>query len=64
MLLYWCRQTITTQQTTTQTEENNMILSGKDLFNYRVNQIKTMALMVGGVVGMIGFMMTMFVMYC
>ena len=41
-----------------------MILSGKDLFNYRVNQIKTMALMVGGVVGMIGFMMTMFVMYC
>lgn len=41
-----------------------MILSGKDLFNYRVNQIKTVAAMVGGVVGMIGFMMTMFIMYC
>ena len=40
-----------------------MILSGKDLFNYRVNQIKTMAVMVGGVVGMIGFMATMFIMY-
>lgn len=41
-----------------------MILSGKDLFNYRVNQIKTVATMVGGVVGAISFMMIMFVMYC
>ena len=40
-----------------------MILSGKDLFNYRVNQIKTVALMVSGVVGMIGFMMATFAMF-
>ena len=40
-----------------------MILSGKALFNYRVNQIKTVAAMVGGVLGMIGFMITMFAMF-
>lgn len=66
MLLYRHKEqnnTHNTHNTTTQTEENKMILSGKDLFNYRVNQIKTVALMVGSVVGMIGFMITIFVMY-
>ena len=41
-----------------------MILSGKDLFNYRVNQIKTVAMMVAGVVGMISFMMFTFINCC
>lgn len=60
MILYRRKQTTHT----TQMEENKMILSGKDLFNYRVNQIKTVAAMVGGVVGTISFMMFMFANFC
>lgn len=36
-----------------------MILSGKDLFNYRVNQIKKVALMFVSVAAMVSFMLLM-----
>lgn len=36
-----------------------MILSGKDLFNYRVNQIKKVALMLTSIVAMVSALMAM-----
>jgi hypothetical protein len=45
-------------------EEHNMILSGKDLMMYRLNQIKRLALMTASVLAMTAFMMLMVVAYC
>lgn len=36
-----------------------MILTGKALFNYRMNQIKKVALMIASVLAMVSFMMMM-----
>jgi hypothetical protein len=41
-----------------------MILSGKDLMMYRLNQIKELAAMVASVLAMTAFMMFMVVAYC
>lgn len=41
-----------------------MFLSGKALFMYRLNQIKTFALMVSCVAGAFYFMLIMFINYC
>ena len=41
-----------------------MILSGKDLFNYRVKQIKNFGVMFVGVFAMVFFMALMCIAYC
>lgn len=41
-----------------------MFLSGKDLLMYRLNQIKTLALMISCVAGMLYFLTIMFITYC
>ena len=40
-----------------------MILSGKDLFNYRVNQIKKIAIGAASVLAMVGSMLLMCIIY-
>ena len=41
-----------------------MILSGKDLFTYRVKQIKNFAMMFASVFAMVFFMALMCIAYC
>lgn len=41
-----------------------MILSGKDLFKYRVNQIKNFATMVAVAFAMVASMMALVIAYC
>lgn len=52
MLLYWCQQT-----TNTTTEDNNMILSGKNLVVYKLNKVAEFALMAIGTLAFTAFMM-------
>ncbi len=41
-----------------------MILTGKDLMRYRMNQIKKIAMMATGTIGTVIFMMLMVAAYC
>ena len=48
---------------TTKGRKNNMILTGKDLFNYRMNKIKRFAFMFASVFVSVSFMALMFIVY-
>jgi cupin superfamily acireductone dioxygenase involved in methionine salvage len=58
MIIYRCKE-----QHNTTTEEINMILTGKALFNYRMNQIKKFALMFTSVFSVVSFLMLMCAVY-
>ena len=61
VLLYRCKQTT---HTNTTTEENKMILTGKDLVVYRLNKAIKFTFMTIGTLSITLFMMLMGIAFC